>query len=165
MSTSVPEPFSIPESERTEVGELQRLLETGRVSLVGLSGEKLEIPETLHAVFVAVLVLLCRGDCFHVIARKHSITTERAAWILGMSRPFVVKLLETGALPYHRVGNRRRIYLSDVLDYVRNRDGEGNCPRSGPTQIAIMGRHQFSRVRASSELNSGHPDSPEGFLV
>lgn len=126
MSTSVPEPFSILESERAQVGELRQLLEAGGVSLIGLSGAELEIPGTLRSVFVAILALLGRGDCFHVVARKRSITTERAAWILGMSRPFVVKLLENGVLPYHRVGNRRRIYLDDVLEYLRQRDGEGN---------------------------------------
>jgi excisionase family DNA binding protein len=122
MSGAFPEPFSIPESERSQVVELQQLLEACGVSLIGLSGTKFEMPETLHAVYVAILALLGRGDCFHVIVRKHAITTEHAAWILGMSRPLVVKLLQTGALPYHRVGNRRRIYLDDILEYLQQRD-------------------------------------------
>jgi hypothetical protein len=68
------------------------------VSLIGLSGTKFEIPETLHAVFVAIVALLGRGGLLPCDPRKCAITTERAAWILGMSRPFVVKLLVTGAL-------------------------------------------------------------------
>lgn len=41
-----------------------------------------------------------------------------------MSRPFFIKLLETGAMAHHRVGNQRRVYLRDVLEFARKRDEE-----------------------------------------
>ena len=50
------------------------------------------------------------------------VTTQRAADLLGMSRPFFIKLLETGAMAHHRVGNQRRVYLRDVLEFARKRD-------------------------------------------
>lgn len=124
MSAKLPEPFSIPESERAQVCELQQLLQAGGVCLIGLSGPKLEIPETLRAVFVAMVSLLGHGACLHVISRKRAVTTERAAWILGTSRPFVVKLLQSGILPCHRVGNHRQIYVDDILAYLGQRDAE-----------------------------------------
>jgi hypothetical protein len=86
MSRSLPEPSSISECDRALVRELRRLLDAGGVSLIGLSGAKLEIPETLCAVLVSILALLGRGECFHMIPRKRAVTTERATWILGMSR-------------------------------------------------------------------------------
>jgi excisionase family DNA binding protein len=41
-----------------------------------------------------------------------------------MSRPFFVKLLETGVMAHHRVGNQRRVYLRDVLKFAKKRDEE-----------------------------------------
>jgi excisionase family DNA binding protein len=38
------------------------------------------------------------------------------------ARPFLVKLLESGVMAHHRVGNQRRVYLRDVLEYAKKRD-------------------------------------------
>ena len=48
-------------------------------------------------------------------------TTEAAA-LLGVSRPHVVKLVETGLLPHRMAGTHRRILLEDVLAYKKRRD-------------------------------------------
>jgi len=50
------------------------------------------------------------------------ITTQRAADILGMSCPFFIKQFEGGLMAHRRVGNQRRIYLRDVLEFAKIRD-------------------------------------------
>lgn len=42
--------------------------------------------------------------------------------MLNVSRPHVVKLLEKGELPYHKVGTHRRIFLKDLEDYKAKMD-------------------------------------------
>ena len=42
--------------------------------------------------------------------------------MLGVSRPFFVKLLETNQLPYYLAGTHRRVYLQDLLVYKQDRD-------------------------------------------
>jgi excisionase family DNA binding protein len=50
--------------------------------------------------------------------------TQRAADMLGMSRPFFIKQLGSGLMAHHRVGNQRRVYLRDVLEFAKKRDKE-----------------------------------------
>jgi excisionase family DNA binding protein len=62
------------------------------------------------------------GQAVTLLPDRQVLTTQRAADILGVSRPFFVKLLESGVMAHHRVGNQRRVYLHDVLEYAQKRD-------------------------------------------
>ena len=52
------------------------------------------------------------------------LTTQEGANFLGVSRPFLVKLLETGNLRYHMTGTHRRVYLKYLMEYRLQRDRE-----------------------------------------
>lgn len=67
---------------------------------------------------------MSHGQAITLVPDNQAITTQRAADILGMSRPFFVKQLETGLMAHHRVGNQRRVYLRDVLAFAKKRDQE-----------------------------------------
>jgi len=64
------------------------------------------------------------GRAIVLIPENQQLTTQRAADLLGVSRPHLVKLLESGKLPYHKVGSHRRIYLKDFVGYQKRRDAE-----------------------------------------
>lgn len=49
---------------------------------------------------------------------------KEAAGLLGVSQPFVVKLLESGKIPYHLTGRQRRTYLKDLIVYKEDRSDE-----------------------------------------
>ena len=49
-------------------------------------------------------------------------TTQAAADLLGVSRSFVVDLLEKDAIAYHKMGAHRRVFLKDLTEYQRQRD-------------------------------------------
>src|ERR1019366_7559519 len=58
------------------------------------------------------------------IPEHQQLTTQRAADLLGVSRPHLIKLLEAGELPHHKAGSHRRIYLKDLAAYRKRRDVE-----------------------------------------
>ena len=80
---------------------------------------------------------MAHGQDVTLVPDNQAVTTQRAADILGMSRPFFVKLLETGAMGYHRVGNQRRVYLRDVLAYAQKRDEERRAALDRLSRAAV----------------------------
>jgi excisionase family DNA binding protein len=60
---------------------------------------------------------LAKGHAVTVIPTSKELTTQQAAGILNVSRPYLIQLLETGKIPFRRVGNRRRIALPAILKF------------------------------------------------
>jgi excisionase family DNA binding protein len=61
------------------------------------------------------------GRSLVLMPEERQLTTQRAAELLGMSRPHLIRLLDAGEMPYHLVGKHRRIALRDVLAYAKRR--------------------------------------------
>ena len=124
MSVATREPITLPATEREQVREFERMLDLGAPALVGASGERLVVPPTVYEVLRKIVELMAEGKSVTLVPDNQVVTTQRAADLLGMSRPFFIKLLETGAMAHHRIGNQRRVYLRDVLEFARKRDEE-----------------------------------------
>ena len=58
---------------------------------------------------------------------RRELTVAEAAELLNVSRPFVIRLLESGAMPFRKVGTRRRVRLVDVLEYRDRQDAIANA--------------------------------------
>jgi excisionase family DNA binding protein len=126
-----------PSTEREQVRQLERMLDLGAPALVSASGERLIVPPTVYEVLRQVVELMAQGKPVTLLQDSQVVTTQRAANLLGMSRPFFIKLLDAGAMAHHRVGNQRRVYLSDVLEFARKRDEERQAA------LDRLSRHAF----------------------
>ena len=105
--------------------EAQQLLKDVGVSLQVEGGKVVELPPTLTQVLGEVLEQLAAGQAVTILPTEQELTTQEAANLLGVSRPFFIeKILEAGKLPYHRIGKHRRIALSDLLDYQQRDQAE-----------------------------------------
>lgn len=117
-------PVVLPESENRKLRELNRMLQRGAPALVGAGGERLNLPEAVYRLLKEIVRNMQLGRAIVLVPENEQLTTQRAADLLGVSRPYLIKLLESGELPYHKVGSHRRIFLRDLIAYQKRRDAE-----------------------------------------
>lgn len=77
----------------------------------------LSLPPKVLRLFAEILGSLAQGKAVSVVPKELDISTQEAAMYLNVSRPHFVKLLESGAIPHHKVGAHRRVRFEDVKQY------------------------------------------------
>jgi excisionase family DNA binding protein len=84
----------------------------------------LELPAAAVALLMDILEAMAAGRGVSIIPENAELTTAQAAAILNVSRPYFIKLLAEGAIPYRKVGKHRRILMEDVMTYKNRIDQE-----------------------------------------
>ena len=114
----------IPTAEETQLAEessrlLAACIGKGETACLRLyeGAEVFQVPVKAIRVLVDILNTMARGDAVSLIPVHKELTTQEAAAILNVSRPYLVKLLEDGAIPFHKVGVRRRLFFKDVIAF------------------------------------------------
>lgn len=110
------------ESSRT----LSKYADVDRVqmSLRGSNGESddLVLPGHVLQLLLDVLSEMSKGNAINLIPVHQEVSTQQAAEILNVSRPYLVGLLEAGDIPFRKVGAHRRVLLTDLLNYKEEED-------------------------------------------
>ena len=84
--------------------------------------ESIQLPAEVVELLKKVLEAMVAGHGITLIPLHAELTTMEAADILNVSRPYLIKLLEAGEIPYRRVGRHRRIRLEDLMTYMKESD-------------------------------------------
>lgn len=134
MATLIPENFETvapSEADARLALESSRLLATrqlGQRSSIrirledGDETEPVVVPASAVRLFLYLLVEMSRGNAVTLVPTHAELTTQQAADLLNVSRPYVVKLLDEGKIPSRTVGKYRRVRFDDLTAYKRKDD-------------------------------------------
>lgn len=114
--------FPIQPEDQLDVAKIFNEMKRLRPQLIGPDGAVHELSANVSAFLARLLADLSEGKSVSIVQANHQLTTVEAAKLLGMSRQFLITLLEKNELPYHMVGTHRRLYFRDVVAYKSRRD-------------------------------------------
>jgi excisionase family DNA binding protein len=90
-------------------------------ALVGPDGVATHLPPQVYQALLDVVQALRSGSAVTIAVHGTELTTQQAADILGVSRPTLVKLLDSRQIPFTQPGRHRRVQVADVMAYRRHR--------------------------------------------
>src|SRR5688572_29218325 len=93
-----------------------------RPRLVGSDGDAIELPEPIFRLLRQIVPHLKKGHALTLVPLHKELSTQQAADLLNVSRPFLIGLLERGEIPYTKVGKHRRIRFGHLITFKRARD-------------------------------------------
>jgi excisionase family DNA binding protein len=88
------------------------------------NGETLTVPRAAVDLLVGVLANMAAGQAVSLVPARAELTTQQAADLMNVSRPFLVRLLQDEGIEYRLVGTHRRIKAASLLEYMRRDDAQ-----------------------------------------
>ena len=113
------EPIEPPNAAKIDKA-LQDALASHHSLQLFFDGQTVDLPTVVNDAIIDLLQRFASGSGVIVGSINSTLTTSQAGEMLGISRTYVVRMIEDGRIPAHYRGTHRRIYLKDVLEYAKN---------------------------------------------
>lgn len=133
MSIVIHPPVTLPveceikaaiEGQRALAAYLATQFETQHIQIFDEQNgaHRVELPTSALRLLADILAALAEGNAVKVVPVHAELTTQEAADLLNVSRPHMIKLLESGEISYHKTGKHRRVRFADLMNYKARRD-------------------------------------------
>ncbi len=131
MTLASTKDLSLPsEDDAKQAAEVSRKLaaiighgDAARLRLID-GEEDITVPVGAVYLLADILNQMAQGNAVSLVPIGHTLTTQQAADFLNVSRPYLVRLLETGKMPFTKVGRHRRIKFEELMKYMQRVDEE-----------------------------------------
>lgn len=129
MSTALErEPIAASDAEQLALSEIEQLLKRNptpqTLMLIGPHGDEIRLPTSVVRALSQVVNYMRQNKAVTLVPVDQELTTQQAADLLSVSRPYLIKLLEKGVIPFAKVGTHRRIRYCDVMAYKQLRGAQ-----------------------------------------
>lgn len=84
--------------------------------------ETIDLPRAVVGLLVRILTEMAEGNAVTLMPIHAELTTQQAASILGVSRPFLIKQMKENKIPYRQIGTHRRVRFQDLMAYKNRID-------------------------------------------
>jgi excisionase family DNA binding protein len=129
MDSALDEAVS-PSEQDTKIAQessrrLSRFAKRDRLTLQIAQGhgtETIELPRAVVGLLMRILTEMAEGNAITVMPIHAELTTQQAASMLGVSRPFLIKQMTESKIPYRQIGTHRRVRLHDLMEYKKRID-------------------------------------------
>ena len=96
----------------------------------GATSADVDLPPVVARLMLDPLESIGKGDAVTLVPSGAALSTQQAADMLDVSRPFLVKLLESKEIPHHKIATHRRVRAEDLLAYKHRRDRTRTAART-----------------------------------
>jgi excisionase family DNA binding protein len=101
------------------------------------SGHQVDFPENLISVLTHIAKAMQQDDELLLMKRHRVMTTQEAADFVGVSRQYMVRLMDSGVIPCERTGKHRRVRLSEIVAYQQHRAATGKAAMDSMTDMMV----------------------------
>jgi excisionase family DNA binding protein len=109
----------------------------GALVIGGEDGQQIRMAPAISDLLVDLLSHVARGDMVTLVPTGAMLTTQQAADMLNVSRPYLSSLLKEGKIPFIPIGSHRRVKFVDLMAYKERRDAARN---SALNELARLGQ-------------------------